>query len=548
MKIHKPKHRRGATLATVLLLTGVVAVLAFALAGASITNLHLSYRSSNSDAARDLAESTISVALDAVLADNDLGRLRLSTDVVELPGLSAGSSGFLSFNESASRARGIPYSTNNLESDAAKPGAAGRVVPSHSLHLVSRGEHNGSIKTVEAIFHLPKFPFVVATSGKFETTGETLVDSVEGIDELVGPRAFDDENLKPGHVASNSSAADAIQFGPLTKITGDAKAAGGVQLQSGATVLGQIKPNSDSTEIPTYEVSDFDPEATGKLGIVHLHSGVVNRPNYEGWVRRDGDLHVTNGLHLDNAVLYVEGNLEVSGGVTGTGALLINGDTHISGRSRLTSDNLAAIVSDGDVSLQGMAGSESVFRGLVYTNQSLVAQDITLVGTLLVAGSGGSVTLKDSKVVYSPDSASVNLRHRARTALHFVAPSGARPGTYLGTKQSDHTINNKIRIFLALDSDGTFLVYRDGTPEADAIRAATAEEALNAVRNIVSGGNSQALLAFDNTTSPKLTDLISGLQSGAVLPEEEEVDLLELDPSQMLGLADKLRLVMLREL
>lgn len=548
MRLSKPKSF-GSTLATVLLLTGVVAILAFALAGTSITNLHLSYRSANSDSARDLAESTIAVGLDKVLQDRDFGKSRLSSDVVELPNLGSNAEGFLAFDPDTAEKMGLPYSTNNLDSDAAKPGALGRVVPSHSLHLVGKGLFHGSQKTVEAIFHVPKFPYVVATSGKCETSGETLIGAVDNVDELTDPKGINEDNLQPGNIVSNSAAGDALKFGPETRVTGDAKAAGGVELSSGAKVMGEIKPNSTTTDLPTYSVSSFDPVATGKLGVVHIAQSTAKSPVYEGWVRRDGDLYVSNGLHLDNGVLYVNGNLNVTGGVTGTGALLVNGETHISGRSHLSTDNLAAIVSNGGVTLDGVAGQESVFRGLVYTNQSLTAQDITLVGTLLVAGNGGSVTLKDSKIVYSPDSVAVNLKHKARTALNFVSPSGANPGTYLGTNKKDNSVGNKIRIYVAQDTDGTFLIYRDGTAESDALRVDTSQEAMTMIRAMVGGSaGSKSLQAFDNTTQPKLTDLLDGLENHTVAPEEEALDLLELDPSKMLGLADKIRLVMIREL
>ena len=530
---------------TVLLVTIVVVMLALALTGSSVTHLQLSQKATNGTVAQSMAESAIAAGLEEVLENEEFGVLQSEQDLIQLSGTDSKTTGKLTFNPGLAGNWGLPYSTNNLQSEGARSGAGGRVIPGRSIHLVGLGESNGVKRRVEAIFYIPKFPYVVASSGRFETQGETLIASVDRVDDLK-TLALDD--LLPGDALSNSTEPSALKLGKDTTITGDAKSAGGVELEPGAEILGQVLANSSQETIPAYKVTDFDPEANGKLGISHLSAGTVNKANYEGWVKREGDLFVGQGLHLDNGVLYVDGDLTVSGGVTGVGALLVTGNTTITGRSALSTDNLAAIVSEGDILLQGPSQQSSTFRGLVYSNKGLVAENMTLVGTLLLGGEDSDLVLKDTEVIYSPDSVKVDLQHSERTALQFVSPKGANPGAFTGTKGADKTSDSKIRIYVSTEPDGTFLIYPQGTDEEDALKASSVADAIAAIKSLLAiEDDPKQLQAFESTTQNKLPQLLSGLQSGSVPHEEEAVDLISLDPAQFLSLADRIRLLLIRD-
>lgn len=516
--------------------------------GSSMTHLQLSNRASNGEIARSMAESMVAVGLEEVLQNENFGQLRSEAEVLALKGAEPGARGRLTFNVETAKDWGVPHSTNNLENDGAVAGFNGRVVPASSLHLVGTGECNGVTRTVEAILYVPRFPYVIASAGKFATEGETLVASVDGSEPVVDWRNLDHDRLKPGDVVANSPASDALKLGPGTTITGDAKTVGGVQIENGAQVLGQLRTNAGAEKIPRYAVEDYDPSLTGKLGVNHIGQSVVNRGAYEGWNRREGDLFVSNGLHLDNGVLFVNGNLSVTGGVTGMGALLVTGDTYVSGRSTLHTDNLAAIISEGDVVLEGVSAANSMFRGLIYSNGGLRAQNITLLGTLLVSGTSGDLKLTDTLVIQSPDTVVVDLKHQARTGLNFVSPKGSNPGAFLGTKSTHSTLSHKQTIYVSF-FEGEFLIYPAGKTEIEALRASSAEEAFEIIRDLVAVQGAEDLgRAFDSTTLPRLPILLSGLADGSVAPEEPALDLLTLDPTHFLSLSDKLRLVLMREL
>lgn len=542
------KQIRGATLGTILLLTVVVVTLALALASMSVTHLHLSQRAANAEVARNMAESAISAGLERVLANDEFGALRTEPEVLVLKGADPAASGRLAFHKPTAEQWGLAYSTNNLDHESSRAGAGGRVVPGSSLHLVGFGEYNGVKRSVEAIFHIPRFPYVVATSGRFATEGETLIASIDDFESLKNISHDDKDSFGPGDVVANSTAADALSLSADTLVTGDAKAAGQITLAPGAEILGQVSPNSSPETIPSFTVSDYDPDLTGKIGIHYINQSTEQEANYEGWVRREGDLFVGQGLNLDNGVLYVNGDLNVAGGVTGTGAIFVNGDVTITGKSALVTDNVAAIISEGSITLTGPTQQNSVFRGLVYSNKGLSAENMTLVGTLLIGGEENDLKLKDSQVIYSPDSVKVDLKHGPRTALHFVSPSGSTPGTYLGTKGSDKSSDTKKRIFVSFEAGNGFLVYPEGVSEEDGTRVQTVEAVMELLKTLVAGeAESKTLQAFEATTNPRLPDLLESLQDGSVAHEQEAVDLVVIDPTHFLSLAEKIRLLLMRE-
>ncbi|MBI3923933.1 MAG: hypothetical protein HY319_00150, partial [Armatimonadetes bacterium] len=168
------------------------------------------------------------------------------------------------------------------------------------------------------------------------------------------------------------------------------------------------------------------------------------------WQSTSGEpLVFADGLSLEGASLYVEGDLVIKGGVHGRGAVFVTGKTVIEGGSELASRNLAAVLSRGDVRVLGNGQDGSFFNGLVYskgeggfdtlspglrgalselfassppshqnilgiagpadTNLDLVIQDSTVVGAAInvgrgVSGDGGRMFVEEARVVYAQES------------------------------------------------------------------------------------------------------------------------------------------------
>lgn len=527
-----------------LLTLAVAATLVFALAGTSVTHLHVASRTDNGDVARNLAESAIAYTLERVLMDEKFGESRLPTQTLTINGPISDSRAIVSFHEGTASQNLAGYSTNNLQRESAVPGNGGRVVPGSALHVVALAECRGTRRRMEAIFSVPRFPYVIATAGRFRSDGHLLVAGVESTADLVAQNGVRDEDLLPGHIVSNSVASDALQLGSQTKVTGDAQASGGVEL-GGATVLGEVRTQASPTEIPDIAISDFDPQANGKTGIQNLTTSVVNQATYEGWVRREGDLMITNGLKLDQGVLYVDGDLVVTGGVTGTGAIFVTGETSVSGRSDLSTDNQTALMSDGSILLDGAGESRSYFQGLIYTRGDFKASDITLVGTLMVKGTASEMVLKNANVVYTPESARLDLQMGARTAFNFVDPNGSNPGAFLGTGERNG--GNHSTVYVTLNADGSLLIYPQNSDESSGFTAGSVDEAVQIFQRLLLEGEEKELQAFQNAI-PRLSTILAEISDGTRPLEEEAVDLVTVDPSKFLRLQDKIRLVLMKEL
>ena len=541
--------KRGASLATVLTLTFVITLLIFALASSSVTHLKLSERATSASSAKNLAESSLALGLERVLQDHSFGSTLEDTEPIVVEGSVSGSFGRLTFDPKVAGNWRKQASTNNLAGESSVAGASGRVVPGHSLHLVGHGEHNGVSRSVEALFFVPSFPFVVATEGSVRTEGNLLI---AGVENGAGPPETDFSNLedlRPGDIASNSAAIDSLNLGELTTITGDVRSVGGIVVENGAKIEGMISPNREAVEIPRYDISQYDPEFTGKSGVQYLDQRTMSRARFEGWVKRDGDLFLRDGTHLDSGVLYVGGDLVISDGITGLGAVFVEGRTTISGRSSLSSDNVVALVSDGNILLSGIAGDPSDFRGIVYTNGGLKTENVTLVGTVIVANQDSELVLKDSQIIQSAESSFLDLDHGARTAIHFVSPKGANPGAFLGTRNSGNNNDSKLRFFVSPDEDGGLLVYKDGTSERDAIKVEDESRAIEVLRNWLLAVNpsNENLPAFDAASSSRLRTLLQNLRNGSLEPEESEVRMLSIDPSRFLGLTEKIELILMKD-
>ncbi|MHB2016030.1 MAG: hypothetical protein ACYCW6_03680 [Candidatus Xenobia bacterium] len=394
------------TLSVVML----TSVLAFSLVSGSV--MHIRFVSSDNDrqAACQLAESAISATIDRLAQDPTFGASRLPQDNLFLvqspnggitwataPPAKPGSFATVSFSTTAS----IPFSTNNLQGLTASQGCLGRTVPHGCAHLVAVARCGSLQETVEAMVGVPPFPYALACSGRLQSLGTLDVSSVAG-DAHISAQTLDNLGsgaLLPGNIVSNSTAPDAVTLAPA-HITGTVEAVGGITLSPGTKVDGSVLPHHDPVYLPSINVNvqllragEFPNvgTVTGGGGDVHL-SGL----NQSGSLTVDGD------LYLAQAVVWVNGDLDVKGGLRGQGALFVAGSTRIESCSNLQSDDVACIVSSGDVTLGGKDQHSSYFQGIIYTSGNLNANSVTVLGSAIANASdskAGNITLQDARFV-----------------------------------------------------------------------------------------------------------------------------------------------------
>lgn len=303
-------------------------------------------------------------------------------------------------------------------------------MPAFSAQLLATGSCGGVNRTIEAILYIPKYKYAVSCSGAAHSTGGLLVGSVASVADLAGGvDALPPDKLLPGHIVSNNLLNLASSALNPSKITGDAQSTGLVKLGSQTKVLGAVRPNDDPATLPTIALKDYDPAAWPD--VESLPTGdYSSQLLIDSTVRQSGDIKVTaGGLKLDGGYLYVDGSLDVQGGVSGTGLIFASGNVSIHGNSSFVSDSVQGIVAMGNVSLDGASGkSNSYFQGLLYTEGDFHAKDITLVGAFVGNRSkskGGSTFQLDRvNVIETPETISLGFPNPVTAAKGINWPSG----------------------------------------------------------------------------------------------------------------------------
>lgn len=414
-KGHFTVGKRGMTVGTVLLVIAIVATLGVALSSVSVQHLGLMNRQSNSERARNLAESAIHRAIEQVLVSEDFqyGVDGQESEIirVELNGTLPGSQGLLSFNEETAAEFGFPdaYSTNNITDNGPVEGADETVVPKESLRLVGVGRCGQVEKKLEAILHVPAFPYALASSGSIRCQGGVKVASLDSqveIDQYGRLRI--PENLHPAHILSNEpDARPGVSLGADTLVTGDVEAAGSLDLATAAVVQGRLRPDVSPVSFPEFDLARYNPgshatQIEPNSGSAYISS---NGEEFRGQVRVNGDFQIhAGGLRLDGALLYVDGDLEIrQGGVSGRGVLVVDGDVRISGSARLQAESEMAILNSGNMNLRGNGPNSSFIQGLFYSRGVVRAEQLTVVGAMIVGDDGSdSLTLEETYLYTSP--------------------------------------------------------------------------------------------------------------------------------------------------
>ncbi|MEW6277821.1 MAG: hypothetical protein AB1758_04290 [Candidatus Eremiobacterota bacterium] len=409
--------RRGASLASTLLLSGLLLMLAFTLAAASLAHVNVGVRLSNGQHARNLAESALSRAIERVLATNGSYGSAGDEEVrVQFPGSPAGSRGFLTFSPARATAEQVGVSTFNLRNDGWVRGYGNRVVPGESVHLVAFGTSGGAVRRMEAILGIPTYRYALSNNGPLESEGDLVVAGVEQAADAVYANDQADR-LLPGHIGSNS----ALRLLPLAPreilVKGDARAGATIDLGGGAEVEGELRPNDPGLALPEVDLNDFDPARFGSTVLIEEDAdgdGAVSVGNIalEGLVKQRVDLtadRVRLAPDGGGAIVYVDGDVTIRQGLRGVGVLIATGDLTIrdAGETSLTAENTAALLAGGDILITGQdalgAGSRRTrfFQGLVYGGGKISLENVTVVGS--VVGNGqpdDALVLKDANVVH----------------------------------------------------------------------------------------------------------------------------------------------------
>jgi len=371
-------------LPSVLALTSLLFSLVMILLGTTLSSHGVVDRLEQKTRARYLAEAVVKMTLTRLRRTPEFGATGVDRLTVTLPGNPEGARGELLFS-------GAEGSLNNLAGQAAQPSPNGQVVPAHCALLIGLGTCRSAQSRVVVLVRQAEFPFVLASQGPVVSTGATRVGSTsEG----------SQDELLPGHLASNSALEDSVQLGPQSFVSGDLRAVGGVVLSPQATVAGQTLSYSKEVQLPQIDLLRFDPAQNGTpyqdLPVL------LGDQTLAGTTRCSTHLMVQGHLQLQGASLFVNGDLRVSHGISGSGLLVVMGTTTVDQGIQLESSDRAVLLSHGAVVLHGVGSKASNFHGLVYTEGGLTAQQVSLTGAFLSCGSANPTLIDDAQMLYDP--------------------------------------------------------------------------------------------------------------------------------------------------
>lgn len=410
----RPGRRRcGAGLAVTLVVVGLVAMLACVIASASVGHLQVSTRATNEAFAYDAARSVVSLALARIYKAPDFGTVDGSdrTLTFSLPLAPEGNEAMLTFDPAQAAKLEIPLSVNNLMGKGSVATPQGKVVPTQAVRLVAVGRCLGVSRRIEVVLHQPPFPFAACCDGAIVSSGGLQVASRE----MDTPPDTPVQKMKPAEVMCNASASDAIRLGPETVINGDLRAVGGIRVDpsGGTTVMGQVLEGQGRRRVDPIDISKYDPgsDATSL-------SPSYASPRFTGKLRSKGDVSIEGDTTLDGAVMYVEGDLTINGALRGSGIIVTTGKLTIVGQADMDGADKVAVVSKGDVRIEGRGQSTSKLRGVVYTEGSLVASRLRLEGTLLSRTDASSQVRLDQVSL---------IRDLTASRVEVTASSGSAP-------------------------------------------------------------------------------------------------------------------------
>lgn len=414
----------GGSLGLVLAVAALALLAAFTAATVATLNLRMASKVSNTAVADALAESVVQEAIAHL--QEDLG-FNKDIEIRGEPGLPGESRGVLTFKSKS----GVPYSTNNFLGDSADGWQ--RKLPDKTVHLVGRGESGGVTRHVEAIVYVPEYPVSAACSGPVTVRNSLLAGFEPEEDRKWVPGqgySTKEDELGPGHLITNSDSPNSVILDRKTKITGDVQSRGGVSL-NGALVEGEVRaPWGRNAPLPDFKLEEFDPKNSEDIYFEELDQ-LPSTATLVGNVRHDGSAVMNGNLILDNAFLFVNGDLEVKGEVKGIGALVITGKILFHGSVDVTATSQIALLSGQGITLEGKSSTRNIFHGLLYTQGPFQGTKVTIVGSFIV-DNGQTAVLEDSNVFYSQELVAPKIRRETAAVIpRFYVPTAEERATDL---------------------------------------------------------------------------------------------------------------------
>jgi hypothetical protein len=413
---------RGSSLVGAVCAISISLLAVLTIASSATLQVNLFRQGENAQIASLLADSAIQRGIAELMADSSWGTHR-TRDGFHIDGPIPNSGVDLNFNPSS----GQPFSTNNQTGSSPLGWSASRLltartVPAERVHLVAVA-HCGNLRKIrEAVIEVPDFTLSLGATGKVHLHS-SLVGSLENPADLARVDG-DPSILGPGDLATNSDRADSVELESNSHVLGNLQSRGNINVAGDSRVGGEIRRFHSQTEFPHFQFDDYDPAKDGALVYETLAPGPSLPRRMTGLVRCAGSCLIDGNLDLDNAILFVTGDLTVRGSLSGTGAVIVKGNTRIQRGSSLTSEDQVALLSRGDIFLDGVVGADYTFKGLVYTRGNFTARNFTVVGGFIADGDSagnGNVDLHGCRAIHLNNQMQVDIYYPNQMVLQVAS-------------------------------------------------------------------------------------------------------------------------------
>lgn len=349
------------------------------------------------------AQNAAQTLISQVLTKFEEGDFSYSTDIEVETGIS---SAFLTFDSES----GKPYSTNNLTESASVSGWNNTIVPGNACHLVAVGENNGQKVAFEVMIFLPEFPWAIASNGVIQGNDMEVagVSYSEYVNTGLRDGSLDDDEVGKSNLLSNAQGSSIVLTGS-SRVRGNAQTRGRIQLSGSSQIDGKREENQPERVLTIPKrAAQYAPDPSD----TQLFDASVS--NINTLFRARNNEVVNRDLAFEEGFLFVEGDLEINGNVSGYGVIVALGDITINGSVSNSEGDLLALVSGRSVELNGSGQDLSFFKGLVLAEGSFKARDITLLGSVVTLDQAGTVELERVRSVSANDITKLDLTYAVK--------------------------------------------------------------------------------------------------------------------------------------
>lgn len=266
-------------------------------------------------------------------------------------------------------------------------------VPKNTALLIVTANVSGQTYTLEALVQgkgsVGYMSDAILASGKIRAKGDLDVDGIA---------ALDDSKRVNGNMQANSPESSSTVVwsgGGTAHVTGNVGTGGpptGINMGA-ATIDGKLESNSPAN-VPHTDIAGEVAKNKSHPAPAFSATGtsVVGSGKYStGSVNLNGDL-----VLKDDSTLYVDGDLEINGSITGKGSIYVTGKTTFKGDARVTTNKnfSIALFSKGDVSLKGFDGTAYLQAqgGSIASDLQIVKSAVGQLQNLVNTNSSGAST------------------------------------------------------------------------------------------------------------------------------------------------------------